>query len=270
MFYVNGQDKIIALMIDGDNVKSEYIEPIEQTASIIGRMTHKRLYYTFNKGIPNGWENQINAHALRPVQVLPYTNRSGKTVKNVADSALIIDAMDIKDNVNTMLIVASDSDYTNLVKRLKEDGIYVIGAGDKDTPNAFIEACDEFKYLEKLKEEYDAVSKPAPAEPAPTPAKSGKKSTEESEKTADGRQIIPKSEIEAYIIRLFESQGKNILNSGYINMSICNYYKTFDFKDYPGVSKFQDFFDPEKFTVIMGEGKNTAINIRYPAIKKKK
>lgn len=273
MFYSNSEDKIIALMIDGDNVSSEYIEPIEQTAAIIGRVTHKRLYYTFNKGIPNGWEAQINAHALRPVQVLPYTNGKRKTVKNVADSALIIDAMDIKSNVNTMLIVASDSDYTILVKRLKEDGIYVIGAGDKDTPNAFIEACDEFRYLEKLKEQYEEVSRANETSAAAQEEKSGQdadKPTVTPEKTPDGRPLIPKKEIEAYIIRLFESQDKNVLNAGYINKSICTYYKTFDFKDYPGVKKFPDFFDPRIFTVVMGEGKNTAINIQYPAVKRKK
>jgi len=269
MFYLNNEDKIIALMIDGDNVPSDYIEPIEQEASIIGRVTVKRLYYTYNHGIPNGWEKTINNHALRTVQVMHYTNGKSKTVKNVADSALIIDAMDIKATVNTIFIVASDSDYTMLAKRLKEDGIYVIGAGDKDTPLAFIKACDEFKYLEKLSEQYSAENDGKPDDKEKLAANVEKKAEVAAEEQDEGVKLIPKNVIENYIIRLFESMGKNILDSGLIKNAICRQYPTFDFKDY-GAKKFYDFFDPKIFTVITGTGKNTNINIQYPAKKKTK
>ena len=188
---------------------------------------------------------------------------------SVADSALIIDAMDIKATVNTIFIVASDSDYTMLAKRLKEDGIYVIGAGDKDTPLAFIKACDEFKYLEKLSEQYSAENDGKPDDKEKLAANVEKKAEVAAEEQDEGVKLIPKNVIENYIIRLFESMGKNILDSGLIKNAICRQYPTFDFKDY-GAKKFYDFFDPKIFTVITGTGKNTNINIQYPAKKKTK
>ena len=153
-------ETVTALLIDGDNVNSEYIDAIEKELAIIGNTTHKRLYYTYSTGIPNGWDGVCNPHALTLRQVMPYTNSNNSTVKNVADSQLIIDAMDILhgNNVNCVCIVASDSDYTTITKRLRESNIRVIGMGEKRTPVAFVNACDEFKYLEDLKTKYNTVS----------------------------------------------------------------------------------------------------------------
>lgn len=253
-------------MIDGDNVSSAYIEAIEQEASIIGRLTHKRLYYTYNNGIPNGWAKEINVHSLSPKHVMPYTNGKNKTVKNVADSQLIIDAMDIKSTVNTMFIVASDSDYTVLVKRLKEDGIYVIGAGDKDTPQAFVKACDEFKFLEKLEEMHNPAAESGKSKPA---ADFSERESVQDETQDESVKPVSKKEIENYIIRVFENANRNILDAGYIMTAVKRQYPDFDYGDY-GAKKSYEFFDPKLFTVIPPEGVHTNINVMYPAQKKKK
>lgn len=266
--YLSGEDKIIALMIDGDNVSSDYIDSIEQEVSIIGRMTHKRLYYTYSTGIPNGWANKINSHSLSPKHVMPYNNGKGKTVKNVADSLLIIDAMDIKSKINTMFIVASDSDYTALVKRLKEDGIYVIGAGDKNTPVAFIRACDEFKYLERLKEQYSHDTETDSSKAADKDSDSRDSKSKETFEPESGK-LVPKKEIENYIIRVFEKENKTVLDAGFILTAVRRQYPDFDYKDY-GARRSYEFFDPAVFTVIPAEGKHTNINVMYPAQKKKK
>ena len=84
-------------------------------------------------------------HALTPIQQYSYT-----TGKNSTDSAMIIDAMDIlyEGNVERFCIVSSNSDFTRLVIRLREEGRYVIGIGERKTPGAFIVACDKFIYMD--------------------------------------------------------------------------------------------------------------------------
>lgn len=67
---------------------------------------------------------------------------------------MIIDAMDIlySGKVNAFCIMSSDSDFTGIVKRLKESGIFVCGAGKSSTPQSFVHACDRFWTLEEQKQ----------------------------------------------------------------------------------------------------------------------
>ena len=71
---------------------------------------------------------------------------------------MIIDAMDLfySGAVDGFCLVSSDSDYTRLATRIREQGIFVMGIGKKQTPRAFVNACDLFVYTENL----------MPAEPA--------------------------------------------------------------------------------------------------------
>ena len=72
------------------------------------------------------------------------------TGKNATDSAMIIDAMDIlyAEKVDGFCLVSSDSDFTRLATRLREAGKEVVGMGKKQTPEAFRNACNSFKYLD--------------------------------------------------------------------------------------------------------------------------
>jgi hypothetical protein len=95
----------------------------------------------------SGWKDLLNSNAIQPVQQFAYTKG-----KNSTDSALIIDAMDILhgDLVDAFCIVSSDSDYTRLATRLRESGLFVMGVGEKKTPDAFVKACERFIYVENL------------------------------------------------------------------------------------------------------------------------
>ncbi|NWJ65011.1 NYN domain-containing protein, partial [Vibrio parahaemolyticus] len=76
--------------------------------------------------------------------------------KNSSDAAMIIDAMDLlySNKYDAFALISSDSDFTKLASRLKESQIYVFGVGEKKTPLAFRNACDDFIYTEVLKERY--------------------------------------------------------------------------------------------------------------------
>lgn len=88
--------------------------------------------------------------------------------KSASDSALIIDAMDIlySGKVSGFCLVSSDSDFTKLAMRLKEAGMMVIGMGEEKTPKSFVNACENFKYLDLLynKEEAEENSAQPPQE----------------------------------------------------------------------------------------------------------
>jgi hypothetical protein len=66
---------------------------------------------------------------------------------------MIIDAMDIlhSHQVDGFCLVSSDSDYTRLATRIRESGLLVVGIGKKNTPRAFVSACNVFIYTENLK-----------------------------------------------------------------------------------------------------------------------
>lgn len=146
----------IALLVDGDNAQSKVLEDILEEASKYGKVTIRRVYGDWTTPQMNHWKSILNEMAFNPIQKFSYT-----TGKNSTDSALIIDAMDIlHDNlVDGFCIVSSDSDYTGLAKRIREDGIFVMGIGEQKTPEAFVKSCEIFTYVENLVSKSDTGEK---------------------------------------------------------------------------------------------------------------
>ncbi len=137
----------IALLVDGDNAQPKLLTLVLEEASKYGKVTIRRVYGDWTTPHMNAWKGQLNEMAFNPIQKFSYT-----AGKNSTDSALIIDAMDIlHDNlVDGFCIVSSDSDYTGLAKRIREDGIFVMGIGEEKTPNAFVKSCEIFTHVENL------------------------------------------------------------------------------------------------------------------------
>lgn len=54
-------------------------------------------------------------------------------------------------NAQGFCIVSSDSDYTGLAKRIREEGMFVMGIGEKSTPIAFVNSCELFIFTENLR-----------------------------------------------------------------------------------------------------------------------
>ena len=46
--------------------------------------------------------------------------------------------------------MSSDSDYTRLATRIREQGLFVMGIGQSKTPKSFVNACEMFVYTENL------------------------------------------------------------------------------------------------------------------------
>ncbi|MBE7173842.1 MAG: NYN domain-containing protein [Williamsia sp.] len=148
----------IALLVDGDNAQAKMLHLILEEASKYGKVTIRRVYGDWTKPQMNTWKSILNEMAFNPIQKFSYT--SGK---NSTDSALIIDAMDILHDelVEGFCLVSSDSDYTGLAQRIREEGVFVMGIGEKKTPMAFVKSCEIFTYSENLEVVETKAEEPA-------------------------------------------------------------------------------------------------------------
>lgn len=147
----NKTDRRLAVLIDAENVPRNCIKGVLEEVAKYGTPTIKRIYGDWTNHSLDGWKNSVLESAITPIQQYSYT-----TGKNSSDSAMIIDAMDILYTGQTggFVIVSSDSDFTRLAIRLREAGQFVIGIGERKTPQAFITACDKFTYIEVIRANY--------------------------------------------------------------------------------------------------------------------
>ena len=95
-----------------------------------------------------GWSGMLSKHAIIPQQQFAYM-----TGKNASDIALVIDAMDLlhSGRFDGFCLVSSDSDFTRLAARIREQGVDVYGFGEQKTPESFRQACRRFIYTENLR-----------------------------------------------------------------------------------------------------------------------
>ena len=78
--------------------------------------------------------------------------RSQETGNDSVSIGLVIDAMDLlhSGRFDGFVLVSSDSDFTRLASRIREQGLDVYGMGMQKTPDAFRKACKRFIFLENL------------------------------------------------------------------------------------------------------------------------
>ena len=141
------ESRNIAMLIDGDNAQPPLLEHILAETAKYGVVTTRRIYGDWTTPNMNSWKDLLHSHAVQPAQQFRYT-----TGKNATDSALIIEAMDLLHGgtVAGFCIVSSDSDYTRLAMRIREQGLFVMGVGQAHTPKPFVNACEVFVYVENL------------------------------------------------------------------------------------------------------------------------
>lgn len=135
----------LAVLIDADNASVAYLDELMSEIATLGRASVRRAYGDWTKPQLASWKSVLLSHSIQPIQQFAYT-----TGKNATDSSLIIDAMDLlyTARFNGFCLITSDSDYTRLAQRIREQGMAVYGFGKNHTPKAFMQACDRFTYLE--------------------------------------------------------------------------------------------------------------------------
>lgn len=155
--------KNIALLIDADNTTPAGIDPVLTVMAELGQVNIRRAYGNFAKDNLAKWGKITNKFGIRPQQQFDVSKG-----KNATDMAMVIDAIDLlnQGKVDGFGLMTSDSDFTPLVTRLRQDGIIVYGFGSTKTPESFRSVCTRFIDIDKL----IAGNTPKDA-PSGTPAK---------------------------------------------------------------------------------------------------
>ena len=144
---INENLKNIALLIDADNIQPAAIDPVLTVMAELGQVNIRRAYGNFAKQGLARWDTITNRYGIRPQQQFDVSKG-----KNATDMAMTIDAIDLlyQGKVDGFGIMSSDSDFTPLVTRLRQDGIVVYGFGSAKTPQAFKSVCTRFIDVDQL------------------------------------------------------------------------------------------------------------------------
>lgn len=173
------------------------------------------------------------------VQQFAYT--SGK---NATDSLLIIDAMDLlySRNFDGFCLVSSDSDFTGLAIRLRDEGLTVIGFGENKTPQAFRNACNKFIDTSLLKDPISSSSNGKVDSTKKEPVKN---------KTNDIYKIISK---------IIESvnDGNGWINLGHIGSVLIKMKPDFDSRTY-GFKKLSDMLKSRTDIYVFSTGEKIGL-----------
>jgi len=154
---------LLAVLIDADNISAKYAEAIFEEIASFGEASIRRIYGDFSGGAPQGWSKD----KIAALAIIPHQQFANTTGKNASDIALVIDAMDIlhSGRFDGFVLISSDSDFTRLASRIREQGLDVYGMGMRKTPAAFVKACKRFIYVENLMQEPQKPKARAPAKP---------------------------------------------------------------------------------------------------------
>jgi uncharacterized LabA/DUF88 family protein len=152
----------LAVLIDADNASAKIVDGLFEEIATFGEASVRRIYGDFSSPRSKAWADVLSKYAIIPQQQFAYT-----TGKNASDITLVIDAMDLlhSGRFDGFCLVSSDSDFTRLAARIREEGVDVFGFGEQKTPESFRQACRRFIYTENLLPRTASEGAAAPVKP---------------------------------------------------------------------------------------------------------
>lgn len=266
------EDKKIVLLIDAENTSAKYADCIMHYLEKQGIIISARIYGDFINNINvKGWNQKAVQYEMEQKQQL--TTSAGK---NASDIALVIDAMDLLylKTIDTFCIVTSDGDFVNLVKRIRENGIEVIGMGKADASKRLGRVCDQYLDFEEMEEEMkeELKEKTKNSSRNKKADNKGEKGAAKAKKT-DDRQSGKKGEPEQQektveplknikmalneLVQQDENAGK-MSEPGSIKSRLQIRFPGFDERDY-GYKSIGELIDKETKFEICQDGKHTYV-----------
>ncbi|PDT46563.1 NYN domain-containing protein [Sinorhizobium fredii] len=238
----------LAVLIDADNTSAKIVDGLFDEIAKIGEASVRRIYGDFASGRSKAWTDVLARHAIIPQQQFAYT-----TGKNASDITLVIDAMDLlhSGRFDGFCLVSSDSDFTRLASRIREQGIDVFGFGEQKTPESFRQACRRFIYTENL---------------LPPVASNGADATQATPSLQQPSAATP---IIRKVIAQMESED-GWVPLGAVGTQLANLASDFDPRTY-GFRKLSDLVrKTNAFDIDHAEGKPLRIRVKQTSPKKKR
>ncbi|MBK1963632.1 NYN domain-containing protein [Campylobacter novaezeelandiae] len=142
------ENKSVAVFIDAENIPEKYADDIFNIASNYGELVIKRIYADWTKESVQNWKKKVGDHSIIAMQQFNF-----RAQKNSSDMYLITEILSFfyEKDIDIFIIVSSDSDYTSLIQKLRENKKQVIGIGLKQSIKSYVNAFNEFFYLDKDK-----------------------------------------------------------------------------------------------------------------------
>jgi uncharacterized LabA/DUF88 family protein len=237
----------LAVLIDADNASARIADGLFEEIAKIGEASVRRIYGDFSGARSKAWADVLSKHAIIPQQQFAYT-----TGKNASDITLVIDAMDLlhSGRFDGFCLVSSDSDFTRLASRIREEGIDVYGFGEQKTPESFRQACRRFVYTENL----------LPMSPANTPDAGS--TTKSLQPPSDATSIIAK------VIAQMESED-GWVPLGAVGNQLANLASDFDPRTF-GFRKLSDLVrKTNAFEIDHPEGGTMRIRMKPASLRSK-
>ncbi|MEM9342487.1 MAG: NYN domain-containing protein [Pseudomonadota bacterium] len=151
---------LYAVLIDADNIPAKFAEAILREVTALGEPALRRVYGDWSSGRLSNWTKVV-----RDLGLVAHQESANTVAKNASDIGLVIDAMDIlhTGRFDGFVLVSSDSDFTALANRVREQGMDVIGIGEAKAPESLRNVCNRFILIENIVEDPvdPEVEKPA-------------------------------------------------------------------------------------------------------------
>lgn len=238
------EQKLLAVLIDADNIPAKYAAPILREITTYGEPALRRVYGDWSSPALGNWKKEVVELGLVANQET--ANTKGK---NASDIGLVIDAMDIlhTGRFDGFVLVSSDSDFTALANRLREDGVEVIGIGEGKAPVSLRNVCNRFILIENI---VGPEKEPGPAKP---------QKTAKTEQPSSDRQ--PPAMVAPLVIKAMNSidpEGE-WYSLGQLGQYITRATPDFDPRTY-GSAKLSDLLAKTgRFEVKKSEGRNLEV-----------
>ena len=253
-FPVAGRAPRLAVLIDADNVPARHAAAILDEIASFGEPSLRRVYGDWSSQALGHWKDQA-----RDLGLVMHQQSANTKGKNASDIGLVIDAMDIlhAGKVDGFVLVSSDSDFTRLASRIREDGLQVIGIGETKTPESLRKVCNRFVLIENIISGSDAAAEPKPGKAA------------EPGKAEPAQTAQPTKEAPAKAIPLIRDAMKKIdpdqddYSLGQLGQVITQLHPDFDPRTY-GSAKLSDLLRKTgRFEVFQGQ--SNAMKVRDKA-----